>query len=414
MSEKPIVIVEAGISGLSAARLLKQRGMPCVVFEQSTQEKSQGYAITVRDWAFEPLLDGIGGVLVSDFQKGVAVDRELGGTGWVDLTFRNNGTGETLFNPQKSQKSNRVSLFRANRSVLRDWLGRGVDIRYGYKLKAIEGGPGNVKAIFENDEEIEGSMLIAADGVNSGVRQSLLPKVQVQSPPVILFHGKRRMKVAEWHELWSTHIGESTIGAGVGDNFNTFVTVANATKEGSIDLDWTYSRSQNGESDPLWMPDRGEMLKVPQNLLKEIRSKDLVPPFSILVNADDIKKSNVYNWRIWALQVQRKELDKAAKLGAVFIGDAVHAMPIFGGEGGNHAILDAVELVATIAEKKAGFSDINVTDITQSFYDVAYQRGQGAVNRFLQRFSQFHQPMGSWKKIVEMATKSGNSSSETV
>lgn len=168
MSEKPIVIVEAGISGLSAARLLKQRGMPCVVFEQSTQEKSQGYAITVRDWAFEPLLDGIGGVLVSDFQKGVAVDRELGGTGWVDLTFRNNGTGETLFNPQKSQKSNRVSLFRANRSVLRDWLGRGVDIRYGYKLKAIEGGPGNVKAIFENDEEIEGSMLIAADGVNSG------------------------------------------------------------------------------------------------------------------------------------------------------------------------------------------------------------------------------------------------------
>lgn len=168
MSKTPILIVGAGISGLSAARLLKQRGIPCVVFEQSSPEKSQGYAITVRDWAFEPLLDGIGGVLVSDFQKGVAVDRELGGTGWVDLTFRNNGTGETLFNPEQSQKGNKVSLFRANRSVLRDWLGKGVDIRYGYKLKAVEGGPGNVKAIFENDEEIEGSMLIAADGVHSG------------------------------------------------------------------------------------------------------------------------------------------------------------------------------------------------------------------------------------------------------
>lgn len=246
------------------------------------------------------------------------------------------------------------------------------------------------------------------------VRQFLLPQVQVQSPPVILFHGKRRMQVAEWHEIWSTHIGKSTIGAGVGDNFNTFVTVANATKEGSIDLDWTYSRSRIAESDPLWMPDRGEILKVPQHLLKEIRSKDLVPPFSTLVNADDIKKSEVYNWRIWALQVQRRELDKATESGVVFIGDAVHAMPIFGGEGGNHAILDAVELAATIAEKKAGFSNTNVTDIIHSFYDVAYQRGQGAVKRCLQRFLQFHQPMGGWKRVAEMATKNGNSSSETV
>lgn len=176
MTEKPILIVGAGISGLSAARLFKQCGIPCIVFEQSTPEKSQGYAITVRDWAFEPLLEGIGGVSVSDFQKGVAVDREIGGTGWVDLTFRNNGTGETLFNPEQSQKGNKVSLFRANRGVLRDWLGEGVDIRYGYKLKAAQGGPGNVKAIFENNEEVGGSILIAADGVHSGGKStSLMP-----------------------------------------------------------------------------------------------------------------------------------------------------------------------------------------------------------------------------------------------
>ncbi|KAF1360704.1 FAD-dependent monooxygenase [Lizonia empirigonia] len=414
MTKKPILIVGSGISGLSVARLLRQHGISCIVFEQSTPEKSQGYAITVRDWAFEPLLSGIGGISVKDFQKGVAVDRELGGTGWVDLTFRNNGTGETLFNPEHSEKDKKVSLFRANRGVLRDWLGNGVDIRYDHKLKAVQGRPGNVKAVFENNEEVEGSILIAADGVHSSVRQSLLPHVHVQTPPVILFHGKRRMTVAEWHELWSAHIGESTIGAGVGDDFNTFVTVANATKDGSIDLDWTYSRTRDGERDPLWMPDRGEIVKAPQHLLKEIRSKDLVPPFSTLVNADDIKKSKVYNWRIWVLQVQRKELDKAAESGIVFIGDAVHAMPIFGGEGGNHAMLDAVELSAMITEKKTDLSDTDVAKIIRKFYDGAYQRGQGAVKRCLQRFSQFHQPISGWKKVAEMATKRGVSSGETV
>jgi monooxygenase len=222
---------------------------------------------------------------------------------------------------------------------------------------------------------------------------------------VILFHGKRRMTVSEWRELWSNHIGESTIGAGVGDDFNTFVTVANATNDGFIDLDWTYSRTRAGEGDPLWMPDRGEIMKAPQHLLKEIRNKDLVPPFSTLVNADDIKKSKVYNWRIWALQVQRKELDKAAESGVVFIGDAVHAMPIFGGEGGNHAMLDAVELSTVITKGKTDISDIDVAEIVRKFYDGAYQRGQGAVKRCLQRFSQFHQPISGWKKVAEMATK---------
>jgi monooxygenase len=112
--------------------------------------------------------------------------------------------------------------------------------------------------------------------------------------------------------------------------------------------------------------------------------------------------------------VQRKELDKAAELGVVFIGDAVHAMPIFGGEGGNHAMLDAVELIAMTTEGKADFSDTDVANIIRKFYDGAYQRGQGAVKRCLQRFSQFHQPISGWKKVAEMTRKREASSGNTV
>ncbi|KFA72839.1 hypothetical protein S40288_09934 [Stachybotrys chartarum IBT 40288] len=409
MPSKPVLIIGGGISGLCVARLLVQRGIHCIIFEQSVMEKSQGYAITVRDWAFKPLLEELGGVTVDAFQNAVAVDRAFGGSGWVDLTFRNNETGKALFNPEPPKGGNQGALFRANRSALRDWLSDGLDVRYEHKLEGVRGTPGHVTAVFRSGLEIAGSILIGADGVNSSVRRALLPNASAEVLPVVLFHGKRVMTVEAWRELWTNHIGASTVAAGVGDNFNTFITVANGTNSGSIYLDWTYSRARAGEDDALWMPTRSEIMKVPQHLLKEIRSKDLVPPFSILVDADAIKKDKVYNWRIWALQVSREDLDRVSERGVVLIGDAVHAMPIFGGEGGNHAILDSVELFKIISARWtetliAG----DVRTVIQDFYNGAYQRGQDAVKRCAQRFSQFHQPIEKWEKVAETATRNGN------
>jgi monooxygenase len=156
------------------------------------------------------------------------------------------------------------------------------------------------------------------------------------------------------------------------------------------------------------MPDRGELIRVPQHLLKEIRSRDLVPPFSTLVNADDIKKDKVYNWRIRSVYISRAQLDQAAKRGVVFIGDSVHAMPIFGGEGGNHAILDGVDLFRAIQAEGNGRdkNDLRASEveaIAQTFYDTALGRSQDAVKRCVQRFSAFHRPIQEWKKIAGMS-----------
>jgi monooxygenase len=156
------------------------------------------------------------------------------------------------------------------------------------------------------------------------------------------------------------------------------------------------------------MLDRAELMRIPQHLLKEIRSRDLVPPFSTLINADDIKKDKVYNWRIRSVYISRADLDQAAKRGVVFIGDSVHAMPIFGGEGGNHAILDGVELFRAIQAKDYGremreLRAGEVETIAQTFYDMALGRSQDAVKRCVQRFSTFHRPIQEWKKIAEMS-----------
>ena len=166
--QRPILIIGAGLSGLTTARLLTNQGIPVIVFEQSPLDRSQGYGITLRDWAYSPLLEDLGNLTsVRDFQQAVATDRGVNGTGWVDLTFRNNGNGDILFNPDPPKPGQMNTIFRANRSFLRNWLAEGVDVRYGHKLESLQGEPGHIKAIFENGVLQEGSMLVAADGVHS-------------------------------------------------------------------------------------------------------------------------------------------------------------------------------------------------------------------------------------------------------
>lgn len=258
--------------------------------------------------------------------------------------------------------------------------------------------------------------------------------------PVVLFHGKAHMSKTKYDTTMRTALNDSNVAAGVGDGFNTFITVASASEEDGVYLDWSYSRARKGSSsssisgddsdkskdkdtnkDPLWMPDRAELIKVPQHLLKEIRSRDLAPPFSTLVNADDIKRDKVFNWRIRSVHVPRPALDReAAARGVVFVGDAVHAMPIFGGEGGNHALLDGVELFRAVRAQCASASSSSssngvllgaaqVDAAARAFYDGAVRRGQDAVRRCVQRFSGFHKPMAEWEKVAEMARKRAES-----
>lgn len=164
----PILIIGAGIAGLSTARLLAQHRIPAIVFEQSSPERSQGYGITVRDWAFKPLLADLGAGSVRELERAVAVDRGLGGCGWIDLSLRDNSTGVTLMAPEPPKPGETdQTLFRANRTALRSWLSKGVDLRYEHRLSSFEGGPGDVKAVFENGVEVRGSLIIAADGLHS-------------------------------------------------------------------------------------------------------------------------------------------------------------------------------------------------------------------------------------------------------
>lgn len=173
----PILIIGAGLSGLTTARLLTNSGIPNIVFEASPPDRSQGFSISLRDWGYEVLLEALGGLPLSSLTRGVAPDRHVGGHGWVDLVMRDSRTGEVLVAPDPATQP---SIVRANRNALRAWIADcgddELDIRYGHRLQSVQGTIGDMTAVFENGSRYRGSLVVAADGVHStGTLLSCLP-----------------------------------------------------------------------------------------------------------------------------------------------------------------------------------------------------------------------------------------------
>jgi monooxygenase len=163
-----ILIVGAGLSGLAAARLLTNHGIPNIVFDASPLDRSQGFSISLRDWGYSSLLEALGDVPLGSLLRGVAPDRQIGGSGYVDLIMRDNATGEVLVIPDPAA---RPAIVRANRNALRTWISdcgdEDLDVRYNHRLQTVGGTLGDMTAVFANGARHRGAIVIAADGVHS-------------------------------------------------------------------------------------------------------------------------------------------------------------------------------------------------------------------------------------------------------
>ncbi|KAL2800341.1 hypothetical protein BJX66DRAFT_332481 [Aspergillus keveii] len=421
-SSLPILIIGAGLSGLTIARLLTNAGIPNIIFEASPPSRTQGYAISIRDWGYTSLLSALGGIPLSSLTKGVAPDRHIGGSGWIDQALKDNHTGACLVKPPPEAKQ---SIVRANRNALRGWIAdcgeEEIDLRFGHRLCGVSYEEGNnssrenghangeeaaqvIIAEFENGARYKGSMIVAADGLHSTVRSLVLADVIPEVVPVVVFHGELRLPREEFDGIVRPHCGESNILAGVGDGFNTPLTICNITNT-EVQMDWSYSRPNTGADDPLYKPDISaeEAKIIPPALLEEIATRELAEPWSVFLNGEAMKSHRVFNWVSRCVFVTRDDVDGCAKKGVVFLGDSWHAMPIFGGEGGNHAIVDGVELAKALENIKKEKGELEKA--IEVYYEGAWRRCQDAVKRSRQRFYTLHRPMSEWREIAEKRSK---------
>jgi 2-polyprenyl-6-methoxyphenol hydroxylase-like FAD-dependent oxidoreductase len=182
MTDSPVLVAGAGIGGLSLALTLHQVGVPCLVFESVPEIKSLGVGINLQPNAVRELYElGFG----PDSLDRIGVQTQewaLVGLNGHEVYSEPRGLKAGYTWPQYSV--HRGGLQMMLYSAVLERLGS-ASIRTGVKVEGYRNnGDGKVTALLRSrgghSSEVEGALLIGADGLHSAVRRQMYP----EQPPI--------------------------------------------------------------------------------------------------------------------------------------------------------------------------------------------------------------------------------------
>ena len=312
--EDRVVVVGAGISGLSTARALEQAGIPVTVLERASELQAFGGAITI--W--------FNGVAALD-RLGVGDEVErVGAT--LEFQSMRSARARTLFEIPVGElcRANslrppiivrRPDLVRALGSSLGDGT-----VRFGVTCTGFEQDRDGVTVRLEDGTTERAAVLIVADGIDSGLRASLVPGVEPR------FAGYQYLRAVPDFEDERVPSGTFVFIFGRGDRFG--INGANG---------WTYWFAVVVATPGSGDPDGGRK----RQLLDRFRA--FPPPVRDYIEAtpeDAIGRVDI------------RDLDPLPSWGSgrvTLIGDAAHATTPNMARGAGEAIEDAVVLARELA-----------------------------------------------------------------
>ncbi len=186
-----ILVIGAGVGGLTLALSLHQAGIACKVFEAVPEVKALGVGINLLPHGMRELTDlGLQGPLAAR-----AVETR-------EVLFCNR-FGQTVLREPRGRHAGyewpQLSIHRGDLqqvllAAVRERLGEGAVV-LGRKCVAFEQDAAGVVARFEDGSSARGSALVGCDGIHSAVRRSLHPG---EGPPAFqginMWRGVTRMK----------------------------------------------------------------------------------------------------------------------------------------------------------------------------------------------------------------------------
>lgn len=193
-------IIGAGIGGLTTAIALERKGIKTRIFEQAEQIKAVGAGIILANNAmqvYEKL--GLREVIEENGNPISSMNitkSNLKPLSKIDLTY---------FEQKHNTKN--IAIHRgALQQILIDKL-KSTKINLNHRLNSIIENKNGYHLTFENGEQIQSSILLGADGLNSVVRQNLFPNNHIRNANQICWRGVTEYELPikfrnELNEAW--------------------------------------------------------------------------------------------------------------------------------------------------------------------------------------------------------------------
>ena len=328
-----VLIVGGGIGGLAAALSLHDAGIGCTVFEQVRELRELGVGINTLPHAIKEL--AALGLLPALDRAGIRT-RELiyanrfGQVVWRELR----GTDAGFDTPQFS--IHRGKMHTVLLDAVRERLGEHA-VRAGRRLVSFADQGDRMVARFEQREggeafDVEGDVLVGADGIHSGVRAAFYPG---EGAPV--WNGMMLWRGAA---DWPVHADGRTmvIAGGMGQKFVFYPIHADPAQPQHRLTNWAVmARIGDGSGLPPRREDwnrAGQWHEV-EPFVRDRFRLDFVDPLA-LIGAS----GTFYEYPM----CDRDPLPRWSFGRATLLGDAAHPMYPVGSNGASQAVLDARSL----------------------------------------------------------------------
>jgi salicylate hydroxylase len=329
VAERKIIIIGAGLGGLTAALALQQRGHAVAVYEQAPQLGEIGAGITLAPNATR-VLDAVG------------LEAAIAAIGMVPTRqgVRHYRTGEILVKTERKENSKErygAAYYQAHRADVHHALAhaaetRGIAVACAKRAVALEQDGSEASVRFADGSIATGDVVVAADGVKSALRDALF------SPEPPLFSGYLAWRAVLPMERLPTISLEPPSDSSIGPgrlfaryplrDFTLLNVVGIAAVDGWHAEGWSIPST------------REEM---------QAAFADYHPEAQAIMAA--IRPGEIFKWGIF----QHKPLKTWVNGRITVLGDAAHAMTPFMGQGAAMAIEDAMVLARCLTD----FADLD-------------------------------------------------------